>query len=377
MIKQAVWIILPVLVLFQGCQTGSKSKTTDRPVDLFETREPVKRYGSDSEIKAAGTYIYIPTFTVDGAGNVYVADSARSTVDKYDNTGRLLFTMGGINHESFKYREWIEVFDTDKNGNLIAYSNPGRRFLRFSNDGKDLQVIMPDIQLIRRRIIDLKIDPAGQIYLLTYTETEGCQLIAYNLETRQVLVLHTDNKRIQPLFKLLPPDFALDSEGNCYITDTIDYRVYKYSPGHRLIRTFTKDAAQIKIEESDLNIRVRPGITRKLSNYDIVLKKLEGASGNFPYVIGIDIDGDRIYLWTAEQDTRKRFLVDIYDREFKYVGRAAGYNEIGENRVIIKEGMVYMPNIGEGDEEFKREIGRFDLVNTPYRIDLFMISRSI
>lgn len=105
--------------------------------------------------------------------------------------------------------------------------------------------------------------------------------------------------------------------------------------------------------------------------------ELKGPSGFFPAIFGINIDGKRIYVWTCQQDPEKKYLVDVYDQDFKHLCTTSYYNEIGNNQVFIKNQRFYIPNIGHDNVDYKRSIGRFSVFNIPNMINVYQISRSI
>jgi hypothetical protein len=49
-------------------------------------------------------------------------------------------------------------------------------------------------------------------------------------------------------------------------------------------------------------------------------------SSILPALFGINIDDNRIYLWTSRQDANKKFHVDVYDRSYKYICTTSHYN---------------------------------------------------
>lgn len=372
-------LITVFILLTCSCSTNTPSSSS-KILSFFNASHPLTTFGSDSEIKVPGVYGYISNFIVDAPGNVYVSDYYHSTVDKFDPKGNFLFTYGRTAEISSKYLQWGDIMDTDATGNLIAYANGSKTFLVFSSNGSLTRTMIMPVPLIRHQVIKIKSLKPEELIMLTYSPDNSYQVLHFDISTMKYRVIYSDKKRIRPLFKDLPPDFDTDANGNCFITDTIDYKVYKYdlkNLSHGLSVVFSKEFKKVKIEERDMNMRIRPQMVRRLSGYENILARLKGQSGYFPAIFGINIDGNRVYLWTSAQDEEKHWLIDVYDlMEGKLVYRCttSGYNEMGHNRVQIKDGKVYMLNIGSENREFKKNIGRFDLFAIPYKIQTYQVS---
>jgi hypothetical protein len=249
--------------------------------------------------------------------------------------------------------------------------------LLFTSDGKNFRQKDMNIDLKPLRIKKLKIDRNDCLYLLTHSDATGYQLYKYAIETKEYFLIHTDNQRIRPEFKDLSPDFDPDDIGNIYITDTIEYRIFKYSNNGQLIDTFSKKVKKLEILEQDFNFLMLRNRVRKIPSYKNAWKELKGSSGFFPAIFGINIDGKRIYVWNSQQDPDKKFLVDVYDLNFKHLCTISYYNEMGSNRVFIKNQMFYIPNIVRNEIDLNFAVGRFGAFNFPYKIDVYQISKSV
>jgi hypothetical protein len=298
-------------------------------------------------------------------------------VDKFDQKGNYLFSFGGKTHEAIQFPGWIDRYIVDSKENLIAYSPTKRKFLLFSNSGKILREVDLNTNLKILRIMRLGIDSDDRLFMMGYSDRKGYQLFKYNLETKEFSIIHTDNKRIRPSFKDLLPDFAFDDLGSIYITDTNDYRIFKYSNNGQLIDTFFKKVKKLKILEQDFNFLMRRNRIRKIPNFKDTWKELKGTSKFFPAIFGINIDGKRIYVWTCQQDPDKKYLVDVYNPAFKQICTTSYYNEMGSNQVFIKNQRFYIPNIGHDNVDYKRSIGRLAVFNIPHMINVYQISRNI
>ncbi len=367
------------IIFFLPGFSGGQPKTAVNQHDstFFKTQEPVLSIGSDSEKIGLGVYDSIWSYVVDDKRFVYIADRANLRVDKFDPKGNYLFSFGGPAHAAVRFPGWIENNAVDAQGKLLAFSPVKRKFLFFSSDGGEFKEIAFFPGLNKSFIKKMKFDRSGNLFILTYSKALGYMLLRYNLESGEYAVIHRDNKRPRLSFKDLLPGFAFDAEDNIYILDSIDYRVFKYSNRGKLLRTFFKETKKNRIREKDFNFLMSRGRIRTVPNYKADWKNLKGASRFFPAVSGIAIDGSRIYVWTSDQDEEKKYLLDVYDLDFKYLFTTSYYNVLGNDLVFIKEGRFYIPNIGSENSELKDSIGRFGFFNIPHKIEIFEISKSL
>ena len=369
-----VLILFPLIMVLFACGTETGPNRTVQ--NFFDSNTPILSFGADDEVEKPGVYESIRNYFVDNSGNVYISDNSKFKIDKFDDKGNYLFAFGGKTHEAIKFPGWIHLFAVNSKQELIAYSAAKRKFLLFTNDGRGFKNEDLSSQLKHLRIKRLKFDGNDRLFLLTHSDAVGYQLFKYDPGTKEDFLIHTDNKRIRPAFKDLLPDFDFDAGGNVYITDTIEYRIFKYSSTGRLLHTFSKKVKKIKIREQDFNFLMQRNRIRKIPNYKEAWKELKGPSGFFPAVFGINIDGKRLYIWTCPQDPDKKYLVDVYDLDFHHLCTTSFYNEMGNNRVFIKNQRLYTANIGGDDIDMKRAVGRLGYFNFPYKIDAYQISGS-
>lgn len=353
---------------------GSNTVSNYPLKNIFESNTPILSFGADDEVEKPGAYESIWNYFVDNNGNVYIADDTNFKIDKFDPKGNYLFSFGGRSHQSIRFPGWIHIFAVNSRENLIAFSHVKRKLLLFTSDSKNLRNKDLNSDLKNLRIKRLKFDRKDCLFLLTHSDASGYQLFKYDPETEKYVLIHSDNNRIRPTFKDVLPDYDFDEMGNIYITDTIEYRVFKYSNNGRLLYTFLKNHKKHKIREQDLNFLMRRNRIRKIPNYKNALENLKGPSGFFPAIFGINIDGKHIYVWNSHQESDKKYLLDVYDFEFKRLCTTSFYNDMGNNRVFINNKRFYIPNIGSDNSELKGSVGRFGVFNIPHNIQVYQIS---
>lgn len=68
-------------------------------------------------------------------------------------------------------------------------------------------------------------------------------------------MIYRQEKRIKVSFVSFNPDLALDEEGNLYITDSFDYRVYQYTKDGKLqVKYEDRRSKKERIVEKDFYI---------------------------------------------------------------------------------------------------------------------------
>ncbi len=142
--------------------------------------------------------------------------------------------------------------------------------------------------------------------------------------------------------------FCTDEKGNIYIGDVVECRIDKYDPSGKYLASIGKKGqgpfGDVTVNALDQS----PDVLR-------VLKK----RGQFmPRIFGIALDKGRMFVWTSEQDDEFRFIIDIYDRDFKPLGKAALYDFLPRRSVSIKNGRVYSPDMRSDDMALKRSVHR-------------------
>lgn len=366
--------ILFMIILFSIC--CEKGGINNEYVDIFESNNTILSIGADEENTEAKAYQWILNYCIDREGNIYVADPRDLTVDKYDNQGKYLYSYGKKGQGPGEFSNQIESFAADSNGNFIAYTWQRNSLIIFYKDGKDIKEIKLSDEFRKTIIRTIKIDLNNNMYILSYSKEKGYILGKYDIEKARYDVFHVDNKRIRPPFVDLLPDFDFDTSGNIYITDSIDYKIYKYSQTGRLLDFFYKKMEKNKIVENDFNYLVDNRII-KIPGYQNAWKKLKGLSGFFPNIFGINIDANRIYIWTSNQDKEKKYKIEIFDQKFNPICASSYYNYLPKNYAVIRNNKFHIVNIENSDPEIKKEIGRFGMFKSPYKIEVYKISERI
>jgi hypothetical protein len=344
----------------------------DIKYQLFDQNNISAIFGSETESlkQSMSFYKSIQEYYVDYSNNVFIGDLEGKKIDKFNKYGEYMLSFGGPGQGPGEFSNSIPSFCADSKGTLYtSYLNAINVF----NSGGALERSVKFPQDYQSWLaLCLKTDHNDDLFVLLSTQLRQMELLKYKKDLSQVSIIHTERKRINTgncpnATGLFLPDFDFDKENNIYVTDTVEYKVYVYSPQGRLIKTYFRDTDRNKIKNRDL---VFPTLRGK----EIVALPqtyLSGLTGNLlylPSIFGISVDGDKIFIWTSNRDRECRFLIDIYDLNFNYLGKASFYNNLKKNLAFFRNGFSYSLNIGSEDISFKKMLGRLAFYNMPYKV---------
>jgi hypothetical protein len=368
-------LIAAILMLSMGCSPTPQIKRDFQP--MVQSGTPLNQIGYDDEVRRAGNYETIWTYCLDDPGNVYISDEYRFKVDKFNQQGKYLFSFGGIGTEANKYPGWTKLITAIPDGKLIAYCSARRCFLVFPTNGDTFKTVPINPRLNDFKLARIKSYNNNRIFLLGESKEYGYQLLVYTLDSSDFHVIHSENRQNPRTYGNIPTDFDFDRLGNIYIIDSINYMVYKYNPEGKLLEKFFKPSNKDRINAEDFVTLKHSNQIKRPSNYQKILAELEKNPEYYPAIFGIDVDDDNIYLWTTNQDSEKRFIVDIYDSHFNYGKSATFYNVIGSNLAVIKEQKLYIPNVHPPNNNIKVQVGKLGVFNIPYKLEIYAISPKI
>ncbi len=136
-----------------------------------------------------------------------------------------------------------------------------------------------------------------KLYIMGSVARGEISIYKYDIMEDRWEQIYKQDKRIQVSFVLFIPDMALDEEGNLYITDSFDYRVYQYTKEGKLQVVYeNKKAKKEPITDKEFNVFDDDFKIIRLPEYKAILKQLTGNSRYFPIIFGINIDGDKIFI---------------------------------------------------------------------------------
>jgi hypothetical protein len=345
-------------------------------LSLLENKQPLFVCGEDN---SGHYYKFIKSYIVDQNGKIFLWDMTTGEhIDVYDDKGQFLFQFGRKGEGPGEFRG-VANGAIDSQGNIWINSDNMKSLKIYSERGEyKEEVTLPKeiaISYIKKMVFDAEDD---LILLCYFSAGNKFSLYRFIIKENRCHLIHSDSKRIRQRLADFMPDFTLDAAGNLYITDTLDYRIYKYSKdGKLLYRHEVKGFKKEHIVEKDFNIFNEDFKIIRYPGYKEVMGALRGPSLYFPAIFGINIEGDTIYVWTSKQDEMKRFLIDVYDIKFNRRCRSCYFNWMGRNLAQIVKGKLYIPSIENENIQLTKHVGRFTMLNYADQLKVYAISKEL
>ena len=346
------------------------------PVSLLENKQPLFVCGGDN---SGHYYRFIKNFIVAQNGRIFLWDMTSSEhIDVYDDKGKFMFQFGKKGEGPGEFRG-VANGAIDSQGDIWINSDNMKSLKIYSERGEYKEEVMLPKEIALSYIKKMVFNTEDDLILLCYFSVGNkFSLYRFIIKENQCQLIHSDSKRIRPRVADFMPDFALDAAGNIYITDTLDYRIYKYSKDGRLLdKHEVRDFKKEQIVEKDFNIFSEDFKIIRYPGYKEVMGALRGPSLYFPAIFGINIDGDTIYVWSSKQDKMKRLLIDVYDLKFNWRYRSCYFNWMGRNLAQIVKGKLYIPSIENENIQLTKDVGRFSMLNYAEQLNVYAISREL
>lgn len=259
----------------------------------------------------------------DSSGNVYVADGATSTIQKYSPTGTLLATFGAPGNLPGQFFVPTGVA-IDNNGNIIVADSANNRLQKLSSTGA----------VIFNR------DPLGQV--------AGANPGEFN----------------NPTF------VATDAAGNIYVSDTFNNRVQKFDPaGNFLMQWPVLNPAGIGVDLAGNVFVVEQDtlLVRKFTNTGTPILSWGGTgtgNGQFggppngPIGLAVDSNGDVYVVDTVNNRVQKFTNNGVYLTQFGTPGAADGQFNLPTGIAVDAAGNIYVGDLAnERVQKFRQLCG--------------------
>jgi len=173
-----------------------------------------------SEGRGDGQFNGPSGISVDGTGNVYVADLANHRVQVFDSGGRFLGKWGSWGHDTGKFEDPCGIA-VDGAGNVYVADSPRHRVQIFDGNGRFLAqcVMWSDTQQLST-CTDVAVDGAGNVYVV---DRGRHQVQVFDINGR--LLGRRGSAGYGDAQFNLPYGIAVDGAGNVYVTDRGSHRV--------------------------------------------------------------------------------------------------------------------------------------------------------
>jgi len=366
-------VIVPKIIIFfiTVLLAASCSSQKAEIMSLVASSQPLFTIGDEG----SGHYYTGIGYLAGENGLIYAWDKVRSEqIDAYDKNGNFLFSFGRKGQGPGEFQAIVCVA-VDPHGDIWVSSSLGRPLEIFTADGHFKNELPLPADVSGLFIDKITFDREGNLYLLGGNEEKQRLIYKYDSQRNYRQLIYSQKESHGHAIASFIPDFALDEAGNIYITDSFDYLVYKYSKDGNLIKTFKgKKIKKEPITDHDFNVFDNDMKIIRFPNSQLILQELKGPSRFFPAIFGLNIDGAKIYVWTGLRDAKKRYIVDIYDLNFKQLGQACYFNFIRNNIAQIEGGRLYIPSIENYDIKVMNQLGRLCLSNTADRLNVYPIN---
>jgi hypothetical protein len=292
------------------------------------------------------------TVAVDKQDRIYVLDVRERHVLVFDNTGKLLKTIGrrGQGPGEFQYPHKILISAQDE---IIVEDPQMHRLTYFSLEGECLKTI----SLSKADVADIDIDSAGNILGIDMNQ-EGdnprYELKKFSPKLEYLKTLDSAPHKIDNLAEGLNP-WGYGSLKFCVLSGirvlsgfSRMYELKLFSRDGDLIKTISKEYTPVKITKAEIEALKKGQVSIGGPPPRMIIPKY-----HLPFRSFLADDEGRIFvaLWEMTKDRKKRYY-DIFDPTGRYICRTA----FGFFPQVWKDGKLY---VVEEDEEGFQFVKRF------------------
>lgn len=370
--KRIKFLFIPLVLAFLIANCSKKISY----LLLVDSDKPIYVFGNSD---SGPFYKFIKNYLVDIKRNrVYIWDYlVPEAIDAYDLHGKHVFSFGRRGQAPTDFNALSNVCN-DSLGNLWIDDNNRKTLKIFSQSGEYIREARLPAEFQSTYIKKMVFNEYDELYILSKDSESNYSVWKINFIKNEFKKIYEEGRRKELALVEFTPDLALDKDSNLYITDSFDYKLHIFNREGQPIKIFSKNCGRKqKIGEEDFNILGEGLRIVKFPSYKEILREITGASSYLPCIFGINIDRDLIYVWTSEMDNQRRYIVDIYDKNFKNRGRACYFNFVKDNMIKIIDGKLYVPRIENYDLLLTGNLSRFSLFNSPNYLQVYAISKKI
>jgi hypothetical protein len=183
--------------------------------------------------------------------------------------------------------------------------------------------------------------------------------------------------QVTPIFKLEKPvpfsptlspgafDFALGQD-QLYVSDIYEYKIFVYSlKTGKYTNTFSRPFSAIPILEEDGNLKIRKvrigGLTRG-----------ENALVKYPPILHLSVtNGGKLVVWTSQRNHEGKQVADVFDDQFRLIGRDLKYAHPSIGNYLFLNGNVYVPNFGFDKSVEASDLSPLEVPSRPQSLKVF------
>ena len=284
-------------------------------------------------------FVNISDVTVNGKGDIYVADSRLNEIRKFNKDGEYLLSLGRKGQGPGEFQS-VNIISVNSHDELIAFDSMLRRISIFSDNGeltKTTKELIKDLW-----IVPFKIFSTDDTYVVFGRLGNSLKLFHefnqdWNITESYIDYEPIDNKEFEEIHLLFNPD-------NCFFQNNGDILYTKYFYDNQILIYRNRELKKIISRESDIkkpyeilvfhdvNKAVNMQRDPKYQDYDVKTfgrgiaffgKSFQNSLGIFQLSDGHIVN----FLSVRKSKDIREFGVELYDSEGKFLY----YSNLGEN----------------------------------------------
>lgn len=261
-----------------------------------------------------GQFFYPNNLTVDGQGNVLVADTGNHRVVKLDSEGRWIITFGSAGRGDGQLNLPTDVA-VDRQGDFYVADTGNDRIVKFSSAGKFVKAIAG-----LATPFGVTVDSNGNIYV---ADTSQHRVAVFSSEGALIKSWGQFGTEQPGDFRFLH-DIELDSKGNVYVSDFVNHRIQKFTNDGKFLAmwgSLGRGRGQLNHPwalafDRDDNLWVADFLNSRMQKFTSEGKNVGGfgtyafltpriRDGQFDHPKGIAIDKERNIAWVAHSGAHR------------------------------------------------------------------------
>ena len=298
-------------------------------------------------------------FAVDGQGNIFLNNGDKLL--KFDGAGTRL--AEGPLPADFKGN-----FCADADGNTYYPSNAS---VIVYDPSLKLRKTIPLTSVLKPESMVLKAEIDRRykaLYLQVYDPDPLAQsLYKLDLGTNQVTPVFKLEKPV-PFSPTLSPgafDFALGQE-HLYVSDIREYKIFVYSlKTGKYVTTFSQPSSANPILEDDGNLKIRKVRVGGITSGENALVK-------YPPILHLNVTNNgQLVVWTSQRNHEGKQVADVFDDQFRLIGRDLKYAHPSISNYLFLNGNVYVPNFGFDKNVEASDLSPLEVPSLPQSLKVF------
>lgn len=208
--------------------------TMNSRIEKFDSNGKFKTNWDSSDGTASGQFKYPQGIAVDSLGNVYVADTDNNCIQKFDNKGKFITKWGSQFNSNGQLSSPQDVA-VDSSGNVYVADYNNNCIQKFDSNGKfitkwgsqgsdDAQLKSPN---------GVAVDSSGNVYVVNslYNRIQ-------KFDSNGKFITKWGSQGSENSQFIAPKGITIDSLGNVYVADSTNHRIQKFDSDGNYLNQF-------------------------------------------------------------------------------------------------------------------------------------------